>query len=132
MAVATYEDVAVAIGRPISDAAEQAQVEYWLGAVELLIGSRLGDVAELDQDALVYVEIEAVAARLRNPEGYQSESIDDYTYRHGSESRRISILDEWWDLLTPTVASNAFTISPFGEPGYSVEPDLWVTPTEQA
>ncbi len=115
MAVATYEDVAVAIGRPISDATEQARVTYWLDAAELIIGARLGDVAELDQAALKYVETEAVAAKLANPDGYQSETIDDYTYRFGTETRRVTILDEWWRLLDPDTGSGAFSARPYFE-----------------
>lgn len=130
MAVATHEDVAVAIGRPISLAAEQDQVNYWLDAAELVITSRLGDVADLDQAAVRYVETEAAAAKLQNPNGYQYEAIDDYRYGLPPESRRVTILDEWWDLLTPAASSAAFTITPYGVPGYT-EPDSWVTPTEQ-
>lgn len=101
MATATYDNVAVAIGRPITDALEQAQVTYWLDSAEMLVTARLGNVALLDQARLVYVETEAVVSRLRNPEGYQSESIDDYTYKFGVDSRRVTILDEWWALLSP-------------------------------
>ena len=129
MAVATVDDVVVAIGRPLSSSAEEDQVGYWLDAVELMIGARLGAVADLDQDVLRYVEIEAVALKLSNPNGYQSETIDDYTYRFGSETRRVSILAEWWDLLTPSGAASAFTITPYGAPGRT-EPDVWVPPTD--
>lgn len=125
MAVATYADVAVALGRPISEVAEQDQVTYWLNGVELQIGARLGDVAELDQDVLKYVEVEAVAAKMQNPNGYQSESIDDYTYRFGAETRRITILDEWWLLLSPTGGDGAFTIRPYYDDGGSSYPDWW-------
>jgi len=129
MSVAEYTDVEVALGRDLTNV-EVAQVTYWLDAAELLIGVRLGDVADLDQDVLKYVEIEAVLARMQNPNGYQSETIDDYTYRYGSESRRVSIIDEWWELLTPSSSSSAFSIRPYGEPGWS-EPDAWISPTEQ-
>lgn len=112
MTVATVSDVSIALGRPISDDVEVAQVGYWLDAVELLIGARLGDVALLDQAALRYVEVEAVVARMLNPNGYQSETIDDYTYRYGSESRRIAILDEWWALLDPDAGGGAFSVRP--------------------
>lgn len=110
MAVATYSDVAVAIGRSISDAAEQARVTYWLNAAELQIKARLGDVALLDQDTLKFVETEAVAARLLNPEGYQYEAIDDYRYGLPSESRQVTILPEWWSMLSPTGGGSAYTI----------------------
>ncbi|GAA2008068.1 hypothetical protein [Nocardioides kribbensis] len=116
MAVATYEDVAVAIGRPISDTTEQAQVTYWLDAVELQIKARLGDVADLDQDVLKYVEVEAVATKMQNPNGYQSETIDDYTYRFGTETRRVTILDEWWQLLDPDSSAPSASIRPGFEP----------------
>jgi hypothetical protein len=112
--VATTLDVQVALGRSISDDTELAQVQYWLDAAELLIVGRLGDVSELDAAAVRYVETEAVVAKMLNPGGYSSESIDDYTYRLPSETRRVSILDEWWDLLTPAGSSAAFTITPYG------------------
>ena len=101
MATATFEDVSVAIGRPITDPAEQARVTYWLDAAELQIKARLGDLTELDEAAVRFVETEAVAARMLNPEGYQSETIDDYTYRYGTETRQVVIRDEWWALLSP-------------------------------
>lgn len=116
MAVATYEDVAVAIGRPITDPVEQQQVTYWLDAAEFVIAARLGSVAELDQAAVKYVETEAVVARMQNPGGYQSETIDDYTYRFGSETRSVTILDEWWNLLDPDTGAGAFSARPYFEP----------------
>jgi len=114
--VATFEDVAVALGRPISDAAEIAQVGYWLTGVEIQVKARLGDLTLLDQDVLKYVEVEAVSAKMLNPNGYQSETVDDYTYRFGSESRRVTILDEWWNLLSPTTGSGTYSIRPYFEP----------------
>ena len=125
MAVATYTDVAVALGRPITDPAEQGQVTYWLNAVELQIKSRLGDVALLDQDVLKYVEVEAVATKMQNPNGYQSETIDDYTYRFGTETRRVTILDEWWALLRPANSSSAFSTRPGFEPDDLTTPLDW-------
>lgn len=125
----TYEDVATSLGRPISDPDEQAQVSQWLADAELLIRARLGDLALLDQDVLSYVVREAALLKMRNPEGYQSETVDDYTYRHGPATGRVSILDEWWDLLTPDGSSAAFSIRPYGVPG-AIEPDLWVSTTE--
>ena len=116
MAVATFEDVAVAIGRPISDQTEQARVSYWLDAAELQIKARFADLALLDQAALRFVETEAVAARMVNPEGYQSESIDDYTYRYGSETRQVVIRDEWWRLLDPDTGAGAFSARPYFVP----------------
>lgn len=112
----TYSDVAVALGRPITDSTEQAQITWWISSAELQIKARLGDLATLDQDVLKYVVVESVAAKAQNPEGAQSETIDDYTYRLPAESRRVTILDEWWNLLRPVSASDAFSTRPGFEP----------------
>ena len=104
MALATVEDVSVSLGRSLSDA-EADQVEQWLNDAELQIRVRLGPIAGLDQEAVAFVEREAVVLKLRNPEGYASESVDDYTYRWGSSSGRVAILDDWWALLSPQESS---------------------------
>lgn len=121
MAVA-IGDIETALGRTLTTP-EQLQAYQWMSDALMLIGARLGDVAELNQDALDYVVREAVVARFRNPEGFQSESIDDYTYRHGNETQRVTILTEWWDLLSPAVQSGAFSTRP------SFEPDEWAEST---
>lgn len=100
-------DIETALGRPLT-ATEQAQTTQWVGDALMLIEARLGDPAALTESAVDYVVREAVVARFRNPDGYQSESIDDYTYRHASETRRITILPEWWELLSP--AATAYTV----------------------
>ena len=108
-------DIETALGRTLT-VREQAQAIQWIDDALMLIKVRLGDPADLDQDALDYVVREAVVARLRNPEGFQSESIDDYTYRHGTETRRVTILPEWWELLAPARMSGAFSTRPTFEP----------------
>lgn len=118
MAVATYEDVAVAIGRPISSEAERAQVGYWLNGVELYIKARFGDVTALDQDSVKFVETEAVVAkmgRLASRETSITVAVDDsnVTRRFENAVSASDITDEWWDLLEPAAASDAFTISPY-------------------
>jgi hypothetical protein len=115
MTAASCDDVAVTLGRSISDPLERGQVTQWLSDAELQIKVRLGDVALLDQAVLAFVEREAVAARCRNPEGYQSESIEDYSYRLPAETRQITILDEWWHMLDPDVGSGAFSARPYFE-----------------
>jgi hypothetical protein len=100
-------DIQTALGRALTDT-ETAQATQWITDAQMLIEVRLGDLAELNQTALDYVVREAVVARFRNPDGYQSETIDDYTYRHATETRRITILPEWWELLSP--AATAYTI----------------------
>lgn len=119
----TYEDVAVSLGRPITDTLEQEQVNQWIADALVIIGARLGDVSELDQAVLDYVVREAVVLKVMNPEGKQSEQIDDYKYTRFSANARgqVWILDEWWEMLSPTSSTSAFTIVPFSEPGYRID-----------
>jgi hypothetical protein len=104
VAAVTFEDVAVALGRPLSEPDEIRQVEHWLTGVELAISQRLGDVSLLDQAALTYVEAEAVAALVRNsgtPESSITVSVDDgsVTRRFDSSDYDEVITDAWWTLL---------------------------------
>lgn len=122
MPVITYAEVGVSLGRSISDSTEQAQVTQWIADAELLIRQRLGDLDALDEDVLAYVVREAVVMQVRNPEGKTSERIDDYFYQRDTSAKgRVTIIDEWWDLLTPNDGGDGggFTITPFGEPGYA-------------
>lgn len=105
-------DIETALGRTLTSL-EAAQADQWIADALMLIGARLGDVTLLDQARLDFVVREAVVARFRNPDGYQSESVDDYTYRHGSETRRVTILPEWWNLLDPDVGSGVFSARPY-------------------
>ena len=100
-------DIETALGRTLTSQ-ETDQADQWIADARMLVGLRLGDLALLNQPALDYVTREAVVARFRNPEGYSSESVDDYTYRHGSETRRVTILPEWWEMLSPV--ATAYTI----------------------
>lgn len=102
-------DIETALGRTLTQA-EAGQADQWISDARMLIEVRLGDLIALNQTALDYVVREAVVARFRNPEGYQSESIDDYTYRHGTETRRVTILPEWWDLLAPAATAYSITV----------------------
>lgn len=121
MAVATYADVAVALGRPISTVAEQAQVTYWLDGIELVIRGRLGAVAALDQDVLKYVETEAVAEKVRRSGRDESSitvAVDDgtVTRRYENTISAGDITDEWWNLLDPDSSSGSASIRPDFEP----------------
>lgn len=130
MAVATYEDVAVALGRPISTEAEQNQVEWWLSGVELFITAKLGDVADLDEAAVKYVEVEAVVAKIRRGALAGASSItvnvDDggVTRRYENPVSADDITDEWWGLLDPDTGGGAFTVRPYFEPDDSTADDL--------
>lgn len=135
MAVAQVSDVEISLARPITLASEIAQVTQWLNDAEMQIRLRLGDITLLDQDALAFVEREAVILKIRNPDGKQSEGIDDYNYRRFEDNARgqVMILDEWWDLLTPNTSSGeAFSITPSGDPyiaeassAAGVDPSWW-------
>lgn len=117
MAVATYSDVGVALGRTISDSAEQDQITWWLDGIELLIRSRLGDVADLDQDVLKYVEVEAVVGKVQRAgrdESSLTVSVDDasVTRRYENSVGLGDITDEWWNLLNPNSNTGTASIRP--------------------
>lgn len=125
----TPDTIAVALGRtaPAEDSAEWLQWEMWIADALMLISARLvgtgtgqvEDLDDLDQAALDYVVREAVVAQVRRPDDATAVDVrvDDgavsRTYRTGSG--RVTILDDWWDLLSPTSsASGAFSIRPSG------------------
>ena len=120
----THETVATALGRAATST-EQAQWEMWIADALLLIEARLGDPAELDQAKLDYVVREAVVAHIRHPDDATqvSVSIDDATssrtYRSGKG--RVSILAEWWDLLSPAEDGGAFTLDMVGTASYHLD-----------
>ena len=134
MAVGTWQDVAVALGRPTSSVTteQQAQWEWWLVGVESIIGFRLGDVSELDQDMLLYVEVEVVAAKAtRGSSTVESETVstDDssYTTRYQSVTQA-DILDEWWSLLTTSISTGAYST----RPGFEADTVGWSVSTPPA
>ena len=121
MAVAKYTDVEVILKRPIVTP-ELEQVNWWLTGVELLIATRLGPVANLNQDAVKYVEAEAVAAKVRRTSGSPSDessitvSVDDGSVtRRWDQAASVGLDDitpEWWELLAPKRESVAFSTRP--------------------
>jgi hypothetical protein len=141
---ATTADVAISLGRPLTTD-ETSTATGLLPRAELLITRRISDLAARIvadaalQDIVVMVEADAVARVLRNPNGVYQEHVDDYSY---TRDRAISagtlyISDDEWDMLLTTpgtsVPSEAFTIRPFGEPGFSEAAEdegLWTTPTD--
>lgn len=132
--------IAVALGQsaPASDSPLFAQWQLWIDDALMLIEARLGDVALLDQGRLDYVVREAVVMQARRPDDATqvTTSIDDgsisRTYRSGPG--RVTILDEWWNLLSPTAtAGGAFSLDltpPEATVGtYGVD-YVWVSTTE--
>jgi hypothetical protein len=110
MAYATLTDVVESLGRPIPvGSTEATQVDRWLANAELLITARIPDLGalitagQIDQNAVVYVETEAVIRKIRNPDGKVSEDIDDYRYRLNTDAAKgsIFITDDEWALIGP-------------------------------
>lgn len=122
----TPEDIAVALGRtaPEEDSAEYAQWEMWISDALMLIAARLvgtgpGQVPsldDLDQAKLDYVVREAVVAHIRHPDDSTqvAVSVDDASTSRSYRSAkgRVTILDEWWNLLAPKKNSGAFSVIP--------------------
>lgn len=120
MAVATVEDVSVALGRPITSTAEIGQVNWWLDGLELIVGTRLGDISLLNQGVLRFVLTEAAVAKIRRGDSRvtsETVSSDDtsYTRRYESVSAE-DITDQWWNLLDPNVGTGAYSVRPSFEP----------------
>lgn len=105
----TPDKIAVALGQaaPAEGSALWDQWQMWIDDAEMLIRSqaaRLGTLVEgIDRAVYDYVVREAVVAHVKRPDDATqvTVSIDD-----GSSSRsyqsgkgRVTILDEWWELL---------------------------------
>lgn len=117
----TPETIAVALGRtaPDAESAELAQWEMWISDALMLIEARLGDPGKLDQGRLDYVVREAVVSHIRKPDdATQVEVAVDNTRAsrtYSSSKGRVTIIDEWWNLLSPkSTGSTAFSIRPGG------------------
>lgn len=120
----TIEAIAAALGVAVPDSGSSEYVQWvqWINDAKLLIRVRLGELAELDQDVLDYVVREAVVLHIRRPDDATRVEVrvdDAATSRtYTSGSGRITILDEWWRLLTPSAAadSGAFSVTPYFAP----------------
>lgn len=117
------DTIAVALGRtaPVADSPEESQWLMWIDDARMLISARLGDLELLDQDQLDYVVREAVVAQVRRPDDATTVavSVDDgsVSKAYRTSSGRVTIRDEWWDLLSPTDSkAGAFSIIPSGCP----------------
>lgn len=132
MSYANVTDVQIRLGRPITSAAEIAQVTAWLTDVEALIKVRIPDLdqrvalGQIDEAIVALVEAQVVVRKVKNPDGKQNERIDDYSYGLNTDAARgdLFLTDEEWALLLPVSATGAFTIRPFGEPS-SRGPHWW-------
>lgn len=90
---------------------EDAAWSMWIEDARRQIARRLGDLSELDQDDLDYVTREAVALKAKRPdEAVKVDiSVDDASSSRTYEraTGQITILDEWWALLSPAEDSGA-------------------------
>lgn len=128
----TPADVAVTLGRPTPDSAspEHAQWALWIGYAYRAIERRAERygllLADLDPDDLDMVVREAVAGKVRNPDGIRrmDVSIDDgrVSRDYTSGTGQVTILDEWWNLLFPQSGAGAWSTRPGFEPD---RPAVW-------
>lgn len=136
MSYTTTTDVEVSFGRSLTSE-QSTQATALITRAELIIARRITDLATRItadpalEDVVVMVVSDAVARVLRNPDGVYQEQVDDYSFTRDRDvsSGSLHITDAEWDMLlaAPGVGSDsdAFTIRPFGEPGYATEPSLW-------
>ena len=115
MTVLTYE-IATALSReaPVPGSTEDRQWLMWISDAEMLIRARLGDLTALDQDVLAYVVREAVVAQIRRPDDATqvAVSVDDGSVQRSYRTARgrVTIIDEWWALLSPVKAAKAYMV----------------------
>ena len=118
---ASASDVATNVGRPLS-APEAAQVDQWIKWAQATIRRRLGELAELDPNALNMVIVEAVTRRLKMPEPVTqvSVSVDDANVNktYQKSTGLIEILPEEWAALgwVDSTPRAAFAVRPHYEP----------------
>lgn len=117
--VTTPEQVGVELGRPISDDMEFQQIGSWIRRAEIRIERRLGALEDLDPNVVTDVVVRAVARKVRNPDGFVSESVDDYNYRYNEATRKGEVYitdDEWADLSPGAVDSSVGSTQMYGAP----------------
>ena len=126
----TPTDVATTLGASCPDPLPIEQWDMWIGDALLRItiwAAKNGYKGSLDEAVVDYVVREAVAARAVRPDAAtQVEvAVDDgrVVRRYEPSAGQVTILPEWWDLLTPadsTTGGGAFTVTPYFEPDVSV------------
>ncbi len=138
MTYASVTDVSKRLGRPITVSTEVDQVEAWLEDIESLILARIPNLATHitegwpTTETVAMIEANAVIRKVKNPDGYTSETIDDYTYRFNDSARKgdLFLTAEEWALLLPSRSTGgAWTITPYGSRrgrGEWLHPDVWV------
>ena len=116
--LATLDDVSSRLGRPITDTAEVAQVNKWIGDVSRRIVRRIPTIDNSVVDGTIssatvsQIVANVVIRKMGNPEGFRSERIDDYYYDRGQQSADLSLTDVEWADLIPGYGSGAFSVRP--------------------
>lgn len=85
------------------------------------VDARIAD-GSLDPDVVRGVVARMVLRVMRNPDGKVQESIDDYAYRRADAvaDGALYLSDEERSVISPARGTGgAFTIRPYGAPGYS-------------
>lgn len=137
MTYASVQDVEARLGRPITEAAEVAQVDAWLTDTEIIIRNRIPSLDAMvaagtpTRDTVVMVESNAVVRMVRNPEGKTQERIDDYSWGLPANpyAGSLYLTEAEWGLLEPGASDGAWTIrpgGPLGVRGTWLHPDVWV------
>lgn len=120
MVYVKVSDVATEVGRTL-DPAESNQVDAWVSRVESRILARIPDLDERADGPgymarLVGVVVDVVARKLRNPDGFRSERIDDYYYDRGNQSADLTLTDGEWAELGAFGSGGAFSTRPRFDP----------------
>lgn len=127
MAYASVDDVLVDLGRPARSDREREQIGQWLEQAEAVIRSRIPNLGaliaqgRLSVDVVKMVEVWVVARKVKNPDGKQYESVDDYRYGLFEDNKKgaIFLTEDEWALLLPRQAADAFTVRFRATPGFA-------------
>lgn len=124
----------IGVATPPADSQQARQWLMWASDVLLQIKVRLGDPATLDFEVVDYVVRKAVAEKAKRPDGAteRTTAVDDasVTRRYEKSTGQVTILPEWWAMLSPDGAGSgrAFSIDMTpkrAEPVLGDRPDLW-------
>lgn len=120
MVFVKVNDVAAELGRTIVSP-ETGQVEAWIGRVENRIRVRIPDLDDRLLDTVFAatfkgVVVEVVIRKIKNPDGFRSERIDDYYYDRGAQTADLWPTDAEWAELIPLGGEGAFSTRPRFEP----------------
>lgn len=118
------DDIATTLLRPAASVTDVEELAWgmWIEDARRQIARRLGDLDDLNQDDLDYVVREAVALKVKRPDEARrvDVSLDDASTSRTYErsTGQVTILDEWWALLSPAVDSGAGFST---RPGFEVD-----------